>query len=228
VVLELHRRHRREVERLEHQRALELDRTRIARDLHDDLGVGLTEIGLLGDLAGTTNGLPEAGRERLKEITGRARSLAASLDEIVWAINPANDTSQSLVDYFFPFAQRLLGSAAIRCRLEVVEPLPSGNLSAEDRHELFHAYKEALNNIIRHAGATQVQIAFSAAGKDLMIRITDNGRGLEIADANGAHHGLKGMRERLQELGGQCEITSPGGGGTTVTFIIPVQSELPA
>lgn len=225
VVLELRRRHRREVERLEHQRVLELERTRIARDLHDDLGVGLTEIGLLGDLAGATTGVPEASRERLQEITGRARSLAASLDEIVWAINPANDTSQSLVDYFFPYAQRLLGSASIRCRLEVMEPLPSGNLSAEDRHEFFHAYKEALNNIIRHAGATQVQIAFSAAGNDLIIRITDNGRGLDDVESKGAHHGLPGMRERLQQLGGRCEITNAPGGGTTVTFTIPVPSE---
>lgn len=225
VVLVLRRRHRQEVERLEHQRALEAERTRIARDLHDDLGVGLTEIGLLGDLAGTSSELPEGSRERLQEITGRARTLAASLDEIVWAINPANDTSQSLVDYFFPYAQRLLGSASIRCRLEVVEPLPLGNLSAEDRHEFFHAYKEALNNIIRHAGATQVQISFSAAAGNLMIRIADNGRGLDESSIKGSHHGLPGMRERLLRLGGRFEITSDGGSGTTVTFIIPVQSE---
>jgi signal transduction histidine kinase/ligand-binding sensor domain-containing protein len=226
LVLGLRRRHRAEMERVEHQRALEVERTRIARDLHDDLGVGLTEIGLLGDLAGTTSGLPEGSRERLQEITGRARTLAASLDEIVWAINPANDTSQSLVDYFFPYAQRLLGSAAIRCRLEVIEPLPAGNLSAEDRHEFFHAYKESLNNIIRHAGATQVQITFSAAAGDLMIRVADNGCGMDERGNKGAHHGLPGMRERLLRLGGRCEITSDGGSGTTVTFIIPVQSEM--
>lgn len=225
VVLVLRRRHRLELEKIEHQRALEQERTRIARDLHDDLGVGLTEIGLLGDLAGTGSGLPAASRERLQEITGRARSLAASLDEIVWAINPANDTSQSLVDYFFPYAQRLLGNAQIRCRLEVIEPLPSGNLSAEDRHEFFHAYKEALNNIIRHANATQVQITFSAAKGDLMIRVADNGRGLDEGGSKGSHHGLPGMRDRLQRLGGRCEITSSSGDGTTVTFILPVQSE---
>lgn len=225
IVLELRRRHRREVERLEHQRALELERTRIARDLHDDLGVGLTEIGLLGDLAGASNGLPEPSRERLQEITGRARTLAASLDEIVWAINPANDTSQSLVDYFFPYAQRLLGSAAIRCRLEVVEPLPAGNLSAEDRHEFFHAYKEALNNIIRHAAATQVQISFSAQIGDLVIRIADNGRGMETGGNAAPHHGLTGMRERLMRLGGRCDIVSGGTAGTTVTFVLPVQPE---
>jgi signal transduction histidine kinase/ligand-binding sensor domain-containing protein len=226
LVLGLRRRHRLEVERLEHQRALEQERTRIARDLHDDLGVGLTEIGLLGDLAGNVDGLPETSRDRLSEITGRARTLAASLDEIVWAINPANDTSQSLVDYFFPYAQNLLGQAGIRCRLEVVEPLPAGNLSAEDRHEFFHAYKEALNNVIRHSGATQVQVSLAAAAKNLMVRVADNGRGLAGAGDKPSHHGLPGMRERLQRLGGSCEVTGTAGGGTTVTFVIPVEPEI--
>ena len=223
VVLVLRRRHRMVVERLEHQRALELERNRIARDLHDDLGVGLTEIGLLGDLAGGSCELPPAGRERVREITGRARMLAASLDEIVWAINPANDTSQSLVDYMFPYAQKLLGSAGIRCRLEVIEPLPAGNLNAEERHEFFHAYKEALNNVIRHSGAAEVQITMSAAAGSLSVRLTDNGRGLGGATGKGAHHGLAGMRERLQRLGGRFEISSRPGNGTTVTFIMPVQ-----
>lgn len=225
VVLVLRRRHRLVVERLEHQRALELERNRIARDLHDDLGVGLTEIGLLGDLAGTSSELPQTGRERLQEITGRARTLVASLDEIVWAINPANDTSQSLVDYFFPYAQKLLGRAGIRCRLEVVGPLPVGNLNAEERHELFHAYKEALNNLIRHSGASQAQVTMSATEGNLLIRIADNGCGLEDASGKGAHHGLAGMHERLLRLGGHCEITGSAGNGTTVTFIVPVQSE---
>jgi len=223
VVVVLRRRHRRELEHLEHQRALESERSRIARDLHDDLGVGLTEIGLLGDLAGSPD-VPERSRQRLQEMTGRARSLAASLDEIVWAINPANDTSQSLVDYFFPYAQRLLGRASIRCRLEVVDPLPAGNLRAEDRHEFFHAYKEALNNIIRHSGATQVTIRFATAGAFLLIRVSDNGRGLEASGDRRTGQGLAGMRERLEQLGGRCEITSNPGAGTTVAFNIPVEN----
>lgn len=224
VVAVLRRRHRLVVERLEHQQALEQEHARIARDLHDDLGIGLTEIGLLGDLAGTGDGMPAAGRERLQEITDRARTLAASLDEIVWAINPANDTSQSLVDYFFPYAQKLLGNAGIRCRLEVVEPLPAGSLKAERRHEFFHAYKEALNNILRHSGASEVRVSLSAAEGRLQIRITDNGRGLAEPDDKGPHHGLTGMRERLQRLGGHCEISGVPGSGTTVTFVIPLQT----
>ena len=226
VVWVLRRRHRLAVERLEHQRALELERNRIARDLHDDLGVGLTEIGLLGDLAAGNSQLPEASRDRLQEIVGRARALAASLDEIVWAINPANDTSQSLVDYFFPYAQKLLGQAGIRCRLQVVEPLPVGNLNSEERHEFFHAYKEALNNIIRHSHATTVEVTFTADHGQLMVRVADDGCGLKESSSGGAHHGLAGMRERLQRLGGRCEITSLANGGTTVSFVLPVHNDL--
>jgi len=223
VVLVLRRRHQLVVKRLEHQHALEVERTRIARDLHDDLGVGLTEIGLLGDLVGANNELPQTGRERLQEITGRARSLAASLDEIVWAINPSNDTSQSLMEYFFEYAQKLLSRADIRCRLEVIEPMPAGNLKAEDRHEVFHAFKEALNNVIRHSCATEVRVKMAAEKGNLLICVMDNGRGFVGQGGEGSLDGLVGMRERLLRLGGRCEINGTSGGGTTVAFIIPVE-----
>jgi signal transduction histidine kinase len=170
--------------------------------------------------------MPPASQERLREITDRARTLAASLDEIVWAINPANDTSQSFVDYFFPYAQKLLGTAGIRCRLEVAGPLPGGRLNTEERHEFFYAYKEALNNVVRHSNATQVQVTLSTQRDHLLVRIADNGRGLKDTGGGGsAHHGLTGMRERLQRLGGRCEITGSDGHGTTVTFVVPVQPE---
>jgi signal transduction histidine kinase/ligand-binding sensor domain-containing protein len=224
VVLVLRRRHKLVIERLEHQRALELERARIARDLHDDLGVGLTEIGLLGDLVGTESQLPQTGRDRVDEITGRARSLAASLDEIVWAINPANDTSQSLMEYFFDFAQKLLGRAGIRCRLELVEPMPPGILKAEHRHEVFYAFKEALNNVIRHASATEVHVRLAAQDGCLSISVADNGRGFVQPGGDGSHDGLVGMRERMRQLGGRCEINGASGSGTTVTFIIPMQT----
>lgn len=222
VALGLRRRHRREMQQLEQRRALEQERARIARDLHDELGVGLTEIGLLGDLAGMSPGLTEPTQERLQEIAGRARGLAVSLDEIVWAINPANNSSLSLVDYFFPYAQKLLGQAGVRCRLNVKEPLPPGTLNSEERHEVFHAFKESLNNVIRHARATEVQITLSATEQELMLRTADNGCGLEASAGSVSRHGLLGMQGRLQHLGGRCEIACPASGGTTVTFILPV------
>ncbi len=210
-------RHRRELLEIEHLRALESERTRIARDLHDDLGVGLTEIGLLGDLAGED--------EDHQEISDRARSLAASLDEIVWAINPANDTSQSLVDYFFPYAQKLLGKASIRCRLEIVEPFPAGRLAPEQRHEFFHAFKESLNNIIRHSGAGGVKIRFSGDCNVVRIQVADDGCGIGESAGASIRHGLEGMRGRLQKLGGSFAINENSDGGTTITFTIPAKGQ---
>ena len=223
LVLVQRRRHRLELKRLEHLRAVEQERTRIARDLHDDLGVGLTEIGILGDLAGANTLVPEASREKMQEVTARARTLAASLDEIVWAINPGNDTAQSLVEYFFEYAQKLLERAGIRCRLKVDEPMAAGNLGSENRHEVFHAFKEALNNVIRHSGATEVQVSMSATEDELQIRVADNGSGFVAPGGDGSRDGLTGMRDRLQRLGGRCEINGASGSGTTVIFIIPLQ-----
>jgi ligand-binding sensor domain-containing protein/signal transduction histidine kinase len=216
-------RHRlsRRLEQVERQRELEQERTRIAQDLHDDLGVGLTEIGLLGDLACASSTAPATHQEYLHEITSRARGLAGLLDEIVWAINPANDSSQSLGDFFSQYAQTLLRRASIRCRLEVA-CLPVVDLNAEQRHQVFLAFKEALNNVIRHSGATEVRIQLTASEASLIIRVSDNGRGFETPAGQGSPDGLLSMYQRLQRLDGQCVVVSAAGSGTSVAFFIPV------
>jgi signal transduction histidine kinase len=226
VFLVLRRRHRLQIQQLEQQRALERERARIARDLHDELGVGLTEIGLLGDLASAPDSsvANETGRGYLHEITGRARELVLLLDEIVWAINPANDTSQSLNDYFLKFAQTLLHRANIRCRLELPDSFPNHGLSSEKRHQLFLAFKESLNNVIRHSGASEVRISIGFIARNLMISVEDNGRGLETGAKPGDGLGLTGMHERLQQLGGKCEVTPGTAGGTCVKLFIPVET----
>jgi signal transduction histidine kinase/ligand-binding sensor domain-containing protein len=224
LVLILRRRHRLQIQYLERQQALERERSRIARDLHDDLGIGLTEIGLLGDLASAPNssGNGETNRAYLNEIVDRARELVVLLDEIVWAINPANDTSRSLSDYFLKYAQTLLHRASIRCRLDVTEPFPNCGLNADERHQLFLAFKEALNNVIRHSGASEVQIGLGILSHELTIKVQDNGRGLKAAETPGSRDGLHGMQERLRQLGGRCEIAENVDGGTCVRLIIPV------
>ncbi len=225
LILVQRRRHLLEIQHLERQQALERERARIARDLHDDLGIGLTEIGLLGDLASgpvaADNG--EASRGYLREITERARELVVLLDEIVWAINPANDTSQSLSDYFLKFAQTLLNRASIRCRLEVAETLPDYGLNSEERHQLFLTFKEALNNVIRHSGATEVRIGLGIVERELVIKVEDNGHGINATAGQGSSDGLKGMQQRLHQLGGRCEIAANANGGTSVKLVIPVR-----
>jgi signal transduction histidine kinase/ligand-binding sensor domain-containing protein len=216
------RRTARRIEGLKRERALERERARISRDLHDEMGVGLTEIGLLGDLVA----LPDSGKtgELAAEISQRARGLVGSLDEIVWAINPANDNSLSLGDYFSRYAQNLLQCAGIRCRLDVENDSLDAPIDAEGRHNLFLAFKEALNNVINHANASQVRIRIAEDGAVLTVRVEDDGRGFSNPSGEGSPDGLRGMRERLAAIGGSCEILSTPGEGTSVTFILPVHS----
>ena len=223
VTLAVRRRYRRRLQRAAQQRALEQERARICRDLHDELGVGLTQIGLLGDLVSR----PETNLDKKfsHEISARARDLVAALDEIVWAINPSKDNSAAISDYFIRYAQTLLQQAGLRCRLDIGTDNPDAFLDANIRHQLFLAFKEALNNAITHAQATEVHLRMGIEKGQWLIRVEDNGRGFDQPARHGSPDGLAGMRDRLAKLDGQCEIKSVPGQGTSVTFLLPVKSK---
>ncbi len=226
VLLTARRRYRHKLERLEQQQALERERTRIAQDLHDDLGAGLVEINFGSELAQDPTLAPEEVREHTREIGARAREMVTALDEIVWAVNPKHDSVASLATYFCQFAQHFLKATSVRCHLDVARDLPVAPLNAEQRHSLFLAFKEALSNVVQHSGATDLRLAITASRATLTITVGDNGRGLTpdtLSGKNGAD-GLGNMRSRLQRLGGSCELASRTGGGTTVVFKVPLLS----
>jgi len=224
VYLGARRRYRRKLELLQQRQALERERTRIAEDLHDDLGAGLVEISLGSELAQAPNLTGEEVREHTREIGTRARELVTALDEIVWAVNPRHDNVASLATYFCQYAQHFLSSTRVRCQLEVPKDLPEAVLNAEQRHNLFLAFKEALSNVVQHAGATDLRLAISVGQGVLVITVGDNGRGFDSAalSAPVGADGLGNMRRRLQQLNGQCELTGSPGKGTTVSFKVPL------
>ena len=204
---------------VEQQRALEQERTRLARDLHDDLGGGLTEISMLGFLANDRVIAPERKAGYLRQMTEKARQLVSALDEIVWAVNPRYDSLAGLTGYYSLYAQRFLSLASLACHLEVAERLPDCPLDSNVRHSLFLAFKEALNNVVRHAEASEVRLRILVQEGELIVSVTDNGRGLQPAAATEAGmDGLANMRERMSALGGRCEIRSAPAQGTTVLF----------
>lgn len=215
-----HRRLRLQRAELERATALERERARIARNIHDDLGSGLTRISLLTQAADTAD-----ARVRLDRIYRTVSDLTQSMDEIVWAVNPKNDNLEGFANYLVEYAQGFLSDAGIRCRVEVPAMLPPHPLPAQFRHHLFLSCKEALNNVVKHAQATQVAVEMRVADEKLVIALADNGRGLGGASpgagAPGGHDGLANMRSRLAALGGSCELTSSPG-GTTVTFTAPL------
>ena len=215
------RRLHRQLRVLEQQAALHKERARIAKDIHDDLGANLTQIALLGELAQQDRGEPDKAAGRLGNISGTARQALKSLDEIVWAVNPRNDTLGHLIDYAGQFALDYLRLAGIRCRLDLPEAAPPRELSTDVRHNLFLAIKEALNNVVRHAQATEVWVRARVAADTLEISIEDNGRGFTKAPDDALADGLRNMRQRLADVGGECLIESEPGAGTRVKFRLP-------
>ena len=216
----------RERERAEHYHGLEAERSRIARDLHDDLGSSLTEIGALastGQRAGTNGG---GSATLFDAIAGKARNSIAALDVIVWAVDPEDNTLQSLADYLSGFVGEYLSNSGVVCRFKIPMGFPAFMLEGRVRHDLFLAVKEALNNIVRHARATEVEFRMSAAKGMLDVVITDNGKGFETPVAHGGN-GLNNLRERLANLGGGCTIESQAGNGTTVTIRLPLPAPGP-
>lgn len=221
------------LEKLEHLQALAKERTRIANDIHDDLGVQLTRIGMLCDPERIAVQGFEAATADLHRINLASHELTRAMDEIVWAVNPRHDTFESLVNYLHKFSQDFLEAANIRCRLDMPMKLPPWPMSAEVRHNLFLAFKESLNNVVKHAQATEVCVSLTLAEAAFTLVIEDNGRGFVAQNtANGTDHhssqprhgnGLVNIQYRLKEVGGACEITSVAGKGTKVTFALPVK-----
>jgi signal transduction histidine kinase len=219
------RRLRRQVEQLERQRAIEQDRARIAKDIHDDLGAGLTHIALLSELArrDTAREMPN----HVAQISDMARELTRNMDEIVWAVDPQNDTLDSLVTYVSKFAQEYLSVAQVRCRLDLPAELPPYVLPAEVRHNLFLAIKEAFNNVVKHARATEVWLRLEVRPVAFTLVIEDNGCGLKAGQPEAATtgrissgHGLANMAKRLSASGGRCVITAAPGQGTRVELSV--------
>ncbi|MCW1921784.1 PA14 domain-containing protein [Luteolibacter arcticus] len=212
-------------EHAESERALEIERARVARDLHDELGAGLTEIGLLGSLIGNP-AIPATTKSNYLGTLGDvSRSLVSALDEIVWAINPDYDSVDDLAGYLWLHAQRLLKPAGIRC--DPVKPvdIPSRSLGSRSRHSLLLAFKEALNNVIKHSGADRVDLGVRVEKDNLVVSIADNGSGILAADPpQPGSQGITGMHERMHDLGGECDIATRPDGGTVVSLTLPLRS----
>jgi signal transduction histidine kinase len=224
VVSTLRRRHRARIETLERARLVERERGRIARDLHDDLGSGLTDISTTSALGQHPSVPTSEAREYFAEISQRSNDMVMALDEIVWAVNPKNDDLGSLATYFSQFTESMVRRTPLQCRFEIPEELPQLPLNAEQRHSLFLAFKEALQNAITHAAASHLRVSITAEAGTLRIVLEDDGCGFEARAPKPAADGLRNMRERLEQLGGRCEILSARAQGTRVTFEVPARA----
>jgi len=207
--------------RAEQDRAIEQERSRIARDLHDDLGSRLTAINMLAMTGSRSKLTPDASHEQLQLIVDRSRSMVTALDALVWAVNPKNDTLAALAEYLASFAEELLAQAKVSCRIELPQNFPAQIIAAEIRHNTLLSVKEALNNAVRHGKPTEILLQLTCSGNEFQILIKDNGCGF----ATGQHftrNGLANLKERMRKVNGRCEIQSSPGKGTTISLTLPL------
>lgn len=227
------RRVRQRLKQLEQERALERERTRIAQDLHDIMGAKLCRISFLSEHARRGVSVPAEFQSEMRSISDDSREVLQSLDEIVWAVNPQKDSLEHLVSYIVQYSRDYFKRTEIECDLEVPAELPAQPLSSQARHHLFLAVQEALANILKHSGATRAKIAMVCRGGDFEIIISDNGSGFDpVTESNSADsaagfgNGLRNMRQRLAELGGDFRLESRPGEGATVRFILSLNESI--
>ena len=218
------RRIRQRLARLVQERRVDKERARIAQDLHDELGASLTEINFLGTLA--ADSVPESpARQKMEGIVERAQHMAKSLDEIVWTVNPANDTLSSTANYLCSRTQESLRAADIRCRLEVADCLPGMTLNSELRHHLLMAVNEAVNNLMKHSGSRDCILTLEMEQGSLVVSVRDSGCGFDPEHPPEGRNGLTNLRRRLEALGGSCTIESAPERGTRVRLVVPLSDD---
>ncbi len=207
--------------------ALEAERSRIAKDLHDDIGASLTGLAFQAELARSQLTGPAA--DHFANYAGTARGLVDRLRQVIWAMNPACDTLEQLATYLGQYLENLALPAETRLRLDIPTHLPAIAVRSEVRHHLLMAVKEAVTNALRHSGAGELRFRLRADHGWLEVTVEDTGRGLPaemllagLDRALPAGHGLANLRSRMAALGGSCRIQSRPGEGTTVTLRAPV------
>jgi signal transduction histidine kinase/ligand-binding sensor domain-containing protein len=196
-------------------------RTRIATDLHDDIGASLTRIALFSDIAKDE---ARASAPRLSDLADRigndARELLEAVSTLVWSIDPRHDQLEEVLTYMKEFAQEMFDMKGITYRFTAHPDLANLRLPVEVRRNLLLIFKESVNNVVRHSSCTEARVEMGLKNHELYFSIKDNGVGFS-AEKRG--HGLSNMRTRAEAAHGELTIASGAGEGTLVNLNVPVK-----
>jgi signal transduction histidine kinase len=212
------RRIRQKITRLEKEEAVQRERIRISRDMHDELGASLTRIGLLAGIAGSPGRKVEEIRGHLQKIEETSRDVVQRLDEVVWMVNPKNDTVESLAAYVAEYAEHFFIESPIRCRFDYPTTVPALPVAAEVRRNVFLAIKEALNNIMKHSAAQVATLELHLDGGKVQFVVRDDGKGFTLPAGGSLGNGVGNMRSRIEEVRGEYILTSAPGRGTSIVI----------
>jgi len=196
-------------------------RMNIAKDMHDEIGSGLSHIAMLSELIIHQDQVEPKVKAEVGIISNTSRQLVESMSEIVWAINPQNETLENLAAYLREQTNKYFEPFDIDYNISITDELPEVKLSNLQRRNLFLVTKETLNNALKHASASAISLSLEIRGKKLIFKISDNGKGFEKEKIRKSANGLKNMKGRMAEIGGSFEIDSQPS-GTQVTYSMPL------
>ncbi|MCS6989843.1 MAG: histidine kinase [Chloroherpetonaceae bacterium] len=210
--------------KLARQKAILAERERISADMHDDVGATLTRIAMTVEaLKLRHRDLSPDVSEAISSIATAAREATASVSEIIWSMNPRYDSLDSFAAYLREKSRQLFERAPMELRIDFPDDIPEIELSGEMRHNLFLAVKEALNNALKHSGASHVRLLLALKGDALTLVVEDDGKGIEGEREFG--NGLRAMRRRMENVGGACELRSELGKGARVEFKVRLKRD---
>ena len=211
------RKFRKQLAAFKQQAAVEAERYRISRDMHDEIGSGLTHIALMSELIQTQKKAEEELRKDVGDISASARKLVESMSEIIWALNPQNDSLENLLAYLREQTMKYFEPFKISYAVHFPQAIPDIHLTNEQRRNLFLVAKESLNNALKHSGADRISLSMEIKEDHLHFFVRDNGRGFEAGKTKAASNGLKNMRKRMDDVNGNFEIIT-NDTGTLVHF----------
>jgi len=203
------------------EKVVRRERERIAVDLHDDLGGGLTQLVLIGETSRRELPPDSQMAEALGRLCDQSRGLLRGMNETVWLINSQRDTIRDFASYVAKYAESFFQNSPVRCHFDLEDDLPPLPCDLGIRRNLFLAVKEALNNILRHSGASAAEIVIHRLRNELVVTIRDNGRGFDPSKERDGN-GLRNMAKRAREAGGDFKVTSRPGEGCTMEFRVPL------
>ncbi len=197
-------------------------RTRVARDLHDDMGSTLSTINILSSMAKARISDPSKTGEYLNKISDNSQRMMEAMDDIVWSIKPSNDSMQKILARMREFAINVCEAKDIMLEFQSSEEVNDVKLNMEARRDFFLIFKEAVNNAAKYANCSKIKIVASVTGKRLSLLIADDGKGFNVQEADNGN-GMGNMRKRADALNGKMQINSVINTGTTIQLDIPVQ-----
>ena len=191
------------------------ERSRISLDMHDELGSGMTAIRLMSELARAK--MKENSPVEIDRISDSANDVLNKMNAIIWSMNSGNDTLDNLVSYIRIYALEYFENTPIKCTVNTPEHIEATELSGDKRRNVFLCVKETLNNALKHSSASEIIIDIQT-NHDLVIRIHDNGKGIDMQNLRQFGNGLKNIQKRMETIEGSFAIENKNGTTTTITL----------